>query len=168
MATSETLYSSNTAITLDPSSLSQSSTFISGVESGEIDNTSNKYEDAIVTIDGITAGASDNTVGQEIRVYLWGSDTSLGTKAIDVLDGTASAETMTATTLQALRLAAAVRAVVTTGSLVYYIPSFSVAQFFGGNMPKFWGLFFTTSFTGGIAASQSGKFQYTGIKRTIA
>ena len=168
MATCSISYSSNTAIALDPSSISQSSTFITGVESDQVDNTSNLYEDALVDVKGITAGASANTVGQELRVYVWGSDVSLATTAIDVFDGTASAETTTATVLQSLRLAAAVQAVVTTGSLVYYLQPFAIAPLFGGVMPKFWGLYLSTSFTGGIAAGMSGKFQYTGIKRTIA
>lgn len=168
MATSSILYSANTAIALDPSSLAASATFIAGVESDQVDNTSNLYEDALVDVKGITAGASANTVGQELRLYIWGSDVSLATTAIDVFDGTASAETTTATVLQSLRLVQSVAAVVTTGGLVFYFQPFSVAQMFGGIMPKFWGLYFATSLTGGIAASQSGKFQFTGIKRTIA
>lgn len=58
-----TTYSSNTAITFDVSSLSASSTFITGRESTEVDNTSNKYIDALVDINGITAGGSASGSG---------------------------------------------------------------------------------------------------------
>ncbi len=166
MAVTTITYSSNTAITLDPSSLGDSATFIAGVESDEIDNTSNQYIDCLVDIKGITAGSGTNTVGQEIRVYCWGSDVSLATTAISTLNGSAGTATITAEAREALRLAASCSALVTTGSLVYYLQPFSVASLFGGVMPKFWGLFFVHSLTGDIAASQSGKFQYTGIKYT--
>lgn len=167
MAVQTITYSSNTAITLDPSSLAQSATWISGVESNEIDNTTNQYVDALVDIKGITWSSTTNTVGQEARIYVWGSDISLATTPIDVFDGTSSAETTTATVLQCLRLASSATALVTTGSLVYYFQPFSVASLFGGIMPKFWGLYFTHSMTGSVHTGQSGKFQYTGIKYTL-
>jgi hypothetical protein len=168
MATIAISYSANNAITLDVSSLATSATWVAGVESAEIDNTTNLYVDAIVDVKGITWGASTNTVGQQMRVYVWGSDVSLGTTAIGTLDGTSSAETITAETRDALKLAATASALVTTADLVYYIQPFSIAALFGGVMPKFWGLFFAHSLTSSVAASQSGKFQYTGIKYTSA
>ena len=48
MATTTVVYSSNTAITIDLSGLASSSSFFAGRESNEIDNTTNKYLDAIV------------------------------------------------------------------------------------------------------------------------
>jgi hypothetical protein len=168
MATATINYSSNTAITLDLSSLGASSTFLSGRESTQIDNTTNKYMDCIVNVLGITGSASAPTAGQSINVYVWGADTSLATTAIDTLDGTDSAETITLPTLQSLRLAASAYTTVTTASQVYYIMPFSIAALFGGVMPKFWGLYVATSLTGGLAASMSGKFSYNGIKYDIA
>ena len=162
-----TTYSSNTAISLDLSSLATSSTWVAGQESTEVDNTTNQYIDVLVDVKGITGHASTaNTVGQELRVYIWGSDVSLGTTAISALDGTTSAETLTATVTQSLRLAGSVSAVVTTAALVFYIQPFSVASFFGGIVPKFWGLFVTHNFTGALGASNNSLFQYTGIKYT--
>jgi hypothetical protein len=170
MATTNIAYSANTAITFDISSLGTSSTFVAGRESTEIDNTSNKYVDALVTVDGILGHASTApTVGQEIRLYLWGSDTSLGTTAIDVLDGTDSAETLGHESVRdSLRLVAAPAVTVATAGLKYYIMPFSVASFFGGVMPKFWGLFLAHNHTGALAASQSGLFSYNGITYTTA
>lgn len=163
----DTTYSANTPIALDLSSLATSSTWVAGQESTQIDNTATKYIDALVDVKGITGHASTaNTVGQELRVYVWGSDVSLATTAISALDGTTSAETLTATVTQSLRLAGSVQAVVTTAALVFYIQPFSVAALFGGVMPKFWGLFVTHNFTGALGASNNSLFQFTGITFT--
>lgn len=159
-------YSANTAITLDLSGLGASSTFVAGRESTQIDNTSTMYVDAIVNVLGITGSASAATVGQGINIYCWGADTSLATTAIDALDGTDSAETITLPTLQSLRFVARAYTTVTTASQVYYFMPFSIAQQFGGVMPKFWGLFVATDLTGGLAASMSGKFSFNGITYT--
>lgn len=168
MATQKFTYSANTAIPLDLSSLATSSTWVAGQESTEVDNTTNRYLDALVDVKGITGHASTaNTVGQELRVYVWGSDVSLGTTAISALDGTTSAETLTATVTQSLRLAGSVSAVVTTAALVFYIQPFSVASLFGGVMPKFWGLFVTHNFTGALGASNNSLFQFTGITMDV-
>ena len=163
-----TTYSSNTAITFDISSLGTSSTFVAGRESTEIDNTTNKYVDCLVNVKGITGHASTApTVGQLIQLYVWGADTSLATTAIDVLDGTDSAETLShASVLNSLRPAGSPAVTVATAGLVYYIMPFSVASLFGGVMPKFWGLYLAHNHTGALAASQSGLFSYNGITYT--
>lgn len=168
MAELKTAYSSNTAITFDISSLGTSSTFVAGRESTQIDNTSTLYIDAIVNVKGITGHASTApTIGQIISLYVWGADTSLATTAIDVLDGTDSAETLShVSVLNSLRLAAAPAVTVATAGLVYYIQPFSVAQLFGGVMPKFWGLYLAHNHTGSLAASQSALFSFNGITYT--
>lgn len=169
MATTTVNYSSNTSITFDISSLASSATFVAGRESSEIDNTTNKYNDVIVQVDGITAGATALTVGQQIVLYVWGSDTSLATTPIDTLDGTDSAETLTHVgILNALRFGGSAVATATTASLKHYIQPFSVASRFGGVMPKYWGLFLAHNHAGALAAAQSSLFRYTGIKYDIA
>ncbi len=170
MATLAINYSANTAITFDISSLGTSSTFVAGRESTEVDNSSNLYVDALVNVDGITGHASTApTIGQQIRLYCWGADTSLGTTAIGVLDGTDSAETLAhVSQLNSLKLAGIAEVTVATAGLVYYIMPFSVAQLFGGIMPKFWGLFLAHNHTGALAAAQSALFSYNGIKYTVA
>lgn len=170
MATADLIYSSNTSITLDVSSLATSSTFLSGRESTEIDNTTNKYIDCIVHCDGINGHASTApTVGQYIGVWVWGSDVSLATTPIDVLDGTDSAETLGhASVLNSLKLAAAPAVTVATANLKYWPMPFSVAALFGGVMPKFWGLYVAHNHTGALAASQSGIWSYVGVKYSIA
>lgn len=169
MATIETnTYSSNTAITFDISSLGTSPTFVAGRECSQIDNTTNMYVDAIVNVGGINGHASTApTIGQMIRLYLWGADTSLATTPIDVLDGTDSAETLGhVSVLNSLIQIAAPSVTVATANLKYWIQPFSVAAKFGGVMPKFWGLYLAHNHTGALAAAQSALFQYTGIKYT--
>ncbi len=171
MATTQSLnYSANTAITFDISSLAGSSTFLAGRECTQVDNSSNLYLDALVNVDPITGHASTApTIGQQIRLYAWGADTSLATTAIDVLDGTDSAETLNhAGVLNSLILARVATVTVATAGLVYPMMPFSVASLFGGVLPKFWGLYLSHNHTGALAASQSGLFSYNGIKATSA
>jgi hypothetical protein len=171
MTTSSVNYGADTAITFDVSSLATSSTFLAGRESTQIDNTSNKFIDAIVTCrGGVTGHASTApTVGQYIGLWIWGSDQSLATVAIDTLDGTDSNETLAhASVLNSLIPVATAVVTVATAGLKYYFMPFSVAQFFGGNMPKFWGLFLAHNHNGALAASQSGLWYYHGIKHDSA
>lgn len=159
-------YSANTAITFDLSSLAASTTGIDGRECTEINNTSTQYIDAIVNVLGITGSASAATANQGISLYAWGADTSLATTPIGTLDGTDSAETLTLPVLQSLRFVARAFTTVTTASQVYFFMPFSIAQLFGGVMPKFWGLYATTDLTGGLAAAMSAKFSFNGITYT--
>ena len=170
MATATPSYSADTAIGLDLSSLATSSTFLAGQESDQVDNTTNKYMDALVFVKGITGHASTApTVGQVIQVYLWGSTVSLATTAIDTLDGTTSAETLAhASVLNSLRFVAAPTVTVASAALSYYVQPFSVAQRFGGVLPPFWGIFVAHNHTGALGASNNSLFSYRGIKYDIA
>jgi hypothetical protein len=166
MATSKIAYSANTAITFDISSLAGSSTWLAGRESTQVDNSSNLYIDAIVNVDPITAGTTP-AIGEVLELRIWGADTSLATTPIDVLDGTDSAETLSHDSIrQSLRLVKAVVATSTTTGQQIVIPPFSVASFFGGRMPKFWGLFLAHDHTNALGSGQSGLFSYNGITYT--
>lgn len=160
-------YSSNTAITMDLSALASSSTFIAGRESTEIDNTSNKYMDALVQ--GKFLVGTTPTLACQLNVYLWGADTSLATTAIDVLDGTDSAETLTNTTVLGGLILAQFRPIlVNTSNLTYQLRPFCVAPFFGGVMPKFWGLFVAHNMTAALKtdAGNTNSFSFNGITYT--
>jgi len=163
-----TTYGANTAITFDLSSLGTSATFVAGRESNEVDNTTNKFVDVLVDVKGITGHAvTAPVIGQVMNLYCWGSDISLATTPIDVLDGVDSAETLAhVSVLNSLRFAGSAAVTVATAGLVYYIQPFTVASLFGGVMPKFWGLFFAHNHAGALAAAMSGKFQYSGITYT--
>lgn len=169
MAVTKVTYATTAAITIDVSSLASDDTFLAGVESAQQDNTSNLYVDVLVqgTVTGHATTAP--AVGDEVRVYVWGSDTSLGTTALNTLDGTSSGETLGhAAVRNALRLAAVCQATVATAALVYYVLPFSVAQLFGGMVPKYWGLFVVHNLGDTLAASQSNSFSMTGITYTTA
>jgi hypothetical protein len=161
-------YGTVTAMTMDISSLATSSTFLGGYESNEVDNTTTRWDDFLVNVDGILGHASTApVVGQQIQLYVWGSDVSLATTPIDVLDGTASAETLAHDAVrQSLRSVSAPAVTVATAALKYYVQPFSIAQFFGGNCPTFWGLFLAHNHAGALAGAQSGLFSYQGIKYT--
>ena len=168
MAVSKRTSLGNVGITFDISSLATSATFVAGRESTQIDNTSNLFIDVMVDVKGILGHASTApTIGQIIQLMIWGSDISLGTTPLDVLDGTDSDETLGhVSVLNSLHVVDTVAVTVATAALKYYIQPFSVAQFFGGNMPKFWGLFLAHNHTGALAAAQSGLFRYSGITFT--
>lgn len=168
MATTTVNYSSNTTITMDLASLATSSTFVAGRESTQIDNTSNKYIDCLVS--GFVSVGTTPTANTTIAIYVWGADTSLATTPLDVLDGTDSAETLTNTgILNALRLGASVAVPAATSDVQYIVLPFSVATLFGGVMPKYWGLF--VSHNTGVnlrSTSNTNLFEFVGIKYDAA
>lgn len=168
MATVTINYSANTTITMDLSSLASSASFVAGRESNEIDNTTNKYIDALVQ-GKVTVGTTP-TANTFINVYVWGGDTSLGTTPIDTLDGADSAETLTNTGVlgAAFKLGASIAVLVNTSNVTYNIAPFSVAALFGGIMPKFWGLFVAHNTGVNLNASNDDLFSFTGIKQDVA
>ena len=171
MATVTINYGTKTTITigLATTPLASNSTLVAGRESNEIDNTTNKYDDAMVQ-GKVTVGASP-TSSTQIQVWVWGSDTSAATTNLDTLDGADSDETLTSTGIRdgLLKLGATVSVDSTTSNRTYFIGAFSVAQLFGGNMPKYWGLWVTHN-TGVALNSTSSyhEFTYVGIKYDVA
>ena len=165
MATTTVNYAANASITMDLANLGTSATFVAGRESTQIDNTSNKYIDALVS--GKISVGTTPTANTTIAVYVWGADTSLATTAIDVLDGTDSAETLTNVgILNALKLGAAIAVPANTSDVQYEVLPFSVASLFGGVMPKFWGLY--VSHNTGVnlrnTAVNTNSLEFVGIK----
>ena len=155
---------------MDLSNLASSSTFLAGRESNQIDNTSTLYLDALVQ--GRIIVGTTPTVPCQLNIYVWGADTSLATTAIDVLDGTDSAETLTNSTVltNSLILAQAAVIGVNTSNLTYPIAPFSIAQLFNGVMPKYWGLFVSHNMTAALKtdAGNTNSFSFNGITNTIA
>lgn len=175
MATATLNYSSttdSTALTITLASLATSSTLVTGRASTVVDNTSDKYVDALVS-GQITLGTSP-TASKEIRVYAFAPlKVASGTFSYPTATGTAltgsdEAATFEAEQLAQLKLAAAVATVGTTDRIYSFEP-FSIAQLFGGVMPLKWGLFVTHS-TGVNLNSTAGNhyFHYTGIKYDVA
>jgi hypothetical protein len=169
MATATLNYSSNTAITMDLANLASSSTYLSGRESTEVDNTSNKYMDAIVS--GFISVGTTPTANTVIAIYAWGADTSLATTAIDTLDGTDSAETLTnAGVLTALRWCASITVPAATSNVQYPVLPFSIASRFGGVLPKYWGLYVAhnTGVNLRNTAVNTNSLEFVGVKYDIA
>ena len=163
MATSTITYSAATTITISPASLGSSTTFVAGRESTEVDNTTNKYIDVLVQ--GFVTSGTSPTVDKTLRLYVWGSHTSLGTTALDVLDGTDSAETFTSTEIhKSITTLVKALAINATSSQKYHFKPFSLAHIFG-QVPQYWGLYLSHD-TGVNLHSTAGnhEFKYTGIK----
>jgi len=169
MATTTINYSSNTTITISPASTASSATFVAGRESNEIDNTTNKYMDALVQ-GKVTVGTTP-TANTQIVIYVWGADTSLATTAIDTLDGTDSTVTLTNTGIlySALKFGTTINVTATTSDIDYAFAPFSVASKFGGILPKFWGIYITHN-TGVNLNATGGNhaLSFNGIKYDVA
>lgn len=134
-------YAASSAVTISPASLASSSTFLAGVESDAIDNSSNLYLDYLLA-GKITVGTSP-AASTEIRVYVVAmQDDSTWP---DVFDGTSSAETVTSAGVGAgfLKLAAIMPVDATTSDRAYYFGPVSVASLFGGVCPRKFVVFVT-------------------------
>lgn len=169
MADTTPKYAANDAVTITLASLASSSTWLAGREGNEEDNTSVKYDD--VEVSGkITVGTTP-TINTLINIYVYGSDVSLATTPIDVLDGVDSAETLTNTGIlySAIKLGVSIPVPATTSDVPYAFAPFSIASLFGGNMPKFWGIF--VSHNTGVNLNATGGnhvIAFHGINKTIA
>jgi hypothetical protein len=168
MATMTPSYASRVAIAMDLANLASSSTLVAGRESSQIDNTSNKYLDAFVS--GTISVGTTPTAGA-IVVYVWGSDVSLATTAIDVLDGTDSAETLTNTgVLNRLKPLATINVLATTSDIAYPVIAESVASALGlPALPPFWGLFTAHATVAALrnTAVNTNSLGFVGIKYDV-
>lgn len=170
MSTVTTNYASVAALTCSPASLATSATFVAGRESTEVDNSSNKYVDAIVQ-GKITVGTTP-TINTQIQIWVYASfDDAPSSTNIDVIDGVDSAEDFVTVGRRsaALKLGAAMDVTATTSDVSHFIAPFSVAQLFGGIMPKFWGLFVTHN-TGVNLNATGGNhiLEFVGVKFDVA
>lgn len=160
-------YTAPATITISPASLATSATFVAGRESTVVDNTSNKFVDALVA--GIVTVGTTPTINTQIVIYVFSALDDVPTYP-DVMDGTDSAETVTSVGVGRgyLKLAAILEVDATTSNRVYPF-TFTVAQLFGGIMPKRWGLF--VAHNTGVNLNATGGnhvFQFWGIKYDVA
>jgi hypothetical protein len=123
-------------------------------------------------VSGTISVGTTPTANTMIAVYVWGADTSLATTAIDTLDGTDSAETLTNTGyLFSLKRLATINVTATTSDLAYPVLPCSVCQALGLQvLPKFWGLF--VAHNTGVAlrntAVNTNGLEFVGHKLDIA
>lgn len=158
--TDKIAYGTSTAITCTVASLASSAT--AGRGSAAVDNSSNLFDDALVTCAFKTSSsalANDKTV----YVYVYGSeDGTIYSGSTAEAEGTDAAVTLDAPTNLRGPIPIACPAVSQT-----YRAVFSIAQFFGGVLPKKWGLV-VQNYTGQALDSTGGNhtMQYTGITYT--
>jgi hypothetical protein len=145
-------YTGPTSITISLASLPTSSDFTAGAESNQIDWTAVLKDDAL--LQGKVRVGTTPAANTTINVYVWGSHTSLGSAALDVLDGTDSAETITSTGVL----------VGMTSDRDYFMAPVSVAALFGGVMPQFWGIFVAHNTASNLNSTGGNHaFSYTAV-----
>jgi hypothetical protein len=167
MATLNIAYAASATITISLASIATSSTFVAGAESTVIDNTSNKYVDAIVG-GKITVGTTP-TINTQIQISVFTPIDSTPTYP-DVMDGTDSVETLTSVGVGQgfLKLAAVLNVDAVTSNIAYPF-SFSVAQLFGGIMPSRWSLY--VAHNTGVNLNATGGnhvIKYEGVTYTVS
>lgn len=159
-----------TMIAMDLTALAASATFIAGRSSAEVDNTSNKYDDAWVQ--GTIIVGTTPTLPCQLNIYIYAASTSAATTNIDTITGTDAAKTLTNTTVltNSLILAKGASILVNTSNITYPLAPFSVAQLYGGIMPKYWGLFVAHNMTAALKtdAGNTNSFSFNGITYTNA
>lgn len=167
MSTVTTTYSSYATITIAPENIASSSTWTAGVESTAVDNSTNAYVDALVS--GFWTCGTTPTTNTTCNIYVYGQQDDTPTYP-DVIDGTSSAETITSAGVLsgALRLLGTLVIDSTTSNRSYYLAPTSVAQCFGGVLPKRWGLFIAHN-SGVNSNSTAGNhvWKYVGIKYDV-
>ncbi len=167
MATNNVAYSSFTPLTISLGSLATSSTFVAGQEATAISNSSNLYVDAIVT--GKIRCGTTPTINTQILVYAVAALDATPTWP-DVFDGTDSAETLTSVGVGQgfLRLIATLNVDSTTSDRDYFFTT-TLAQWFGGVLPRNWTLFVTHN-TGVNLNATGGNhvISYAGVTYTVA
>lgn len=162
MTTDKLAYGSSTAITCTLASLASSSS--AGRGSAAVDNSSNLFDDALVTV-SIKTSASALANDKACYIYVYGSeDGTLYSGSSAEAEGSDAAVTLDSPTNLKGPIVLACPASATT-----YRQVFSVAQFFGGVLPKKWGLV-VQNYTGQALDATEGNHQktYTGITWTNA
>lgn len=158
------LYAASATITIAPENVASSGTFVAGMESNVIDNTTTKYDDVIVG--GLWTTGTTPTANTQCLIYV-GTIRDDAPTYPDVFDGTASAETLTSAGVGRgfLKLGMALDVDSNTTARGYHA-LFTVAQLFGYVMPPKWYLFITHN-TGVNSNTTAGNhvWKYTGVYR---
>jgi hypothetical protein len=162
-------YAASVDLTLAAASLASSSTLLVGVESTQVDNTTTRYRDAILS--GFNTVGPTPTTNTKIQLYVWGALVSLATIGKDALDGTSSAETFTNAEVarSILKPVAVLDIIATTTDVRYSYGPLSVAAALGLDcLPPFWGVFLTHNTVAALnATSGNHKCSFVGVKDEI-
>ena len=153
-------YGTSTTITNAVASLASDTNLLAGYESAVIDNTTDGFEDIILS-GKVTTGTSP-TASRQIEVWAVAWDSNAWP---DVFDGTTGAETITSADIKnALCKCVAILPTNNTSDRAYHFTGISARQAFGGVLPsKF--VLFTVHNTGVNLNATAGnhEFRYQGI-----
>lgn len=160
------LYTASSAFTITLASLATSSTRTAGAESDVVSNISNKWSDVLVA-GKITTGTTP-TVSRQIDIWAYApitDDLSSTVTYPDVLDGSASAETITSENVRNAALVLLETIIIdNTSDRTYYMRPTSLAAAFGGRLPTRFGLFIAHDTAVNLNATGSNHaFYYTPI-----
>lgn len=153
----KTAYAAATALTIAVNSLANSST--AGRQSTVVDNSSNLYNDALVSVK-VTSGASGVSASGFVAVYAYAS-------ADDGVTYTGNAGASDAAITNATILRFLGRFAVVANSTVYVGGPFSVASAFGGCLPKSWGIAVLNS-SGATLSATGNSVAMQGVYNTVA
>lgn len=153
-------YGASTAITNAVASLASDTNLLAGYESAVIDNTTDGFEDIILS--GKRTTGTSPTASRQIEIWAVAWDSNAWP---DVFDGTSSAETITSSDIKnAICRAVAIMPTNNTSDRIYSYTGISAKQVFGGVLPsKF--VLFTTHNTGVALNATAGNHEdrYQGI-----
>jgi len=127
-----TKYAASTTLTASLASLASDTNLLAGLESSVIDNSTNGYEDYLIS-GKITTGTSPTTARQ-IEVWAVGWD---GNGYPDVFDGTSSTETITSTDIKnSICKPIAIMSTNNTSDRTYWFTGVSLKTAFSGVLPS--------------------------------
>lgn len=125
-------YGTRTTLTASVAGLASDTNLLAGVESSVIDNTTDGYDDILVS-GKLTAGTSPTTAKQiEVWAVAWD-----GSGWPDVFDGTSSAETITSADIKnAICAPVKIMSTSATSDRAYHFSGVSLRQAFMGDLPS--------------------------------
>lgn len=152
-------YGSSTTITAAIASLASDTNLLAGIESAVIDNTTDGFDDIILS--GKATTGTSPTASRQIEVWAIAWDSNGWP---DVFDGTTSSETITSSDIKsAICKPVAIMPTNNTSDRTYSFSGVSAKQVFGGVLPSKFVLFITHN-TGVALNSTAGnhEFRYQG------
>ncbi len=159
MADLKVAYGTSTALTITLNSKASSAT--AGQESTVVDNGTNKFLDALVQV---TVKLATGTPANDKAVYVYAYGSEDGSTYTDNVTGSDASVTMRDPTNLVL---IGVIPTPDSGGLTYEGKPMSVAQAFGGVLPRKWGIV-VRNYSGVALDSSGNSATYTGIYATAA
>ncbi len=153
-------YGSTQTITAAVASLASDTNLLAGLESSIIDNTTDGFEDIILS--GKATTGTSPTASRQIEVWAIAWDSNAWP---DVFDGTSSAETITSADIKAaLCKAVAIMPTNNTSDRAYFFTGVSAKQVFGGVLPSKFVLFIVHNTGVNLNATAGNhEFRYQGV-----